>query len=216
MKRFLRPAAAALALVCAAILRPGDLRAATCTWDGSSNDWNTSTAHWSCGAIPGSGDSIVVGSGTVTLGTSHSVTGVTLTGGVIDGAGNLSVSGAFSWTGGTMSGSGTTTIAATSTLAINSGGVGIQRQITNNGTITWQAGQLQMSNGTIDNNATFTAQPDNSIANFGGTNAFHNNAAGTFTRDTGTGQMDMNIPFTNAGTLTVSTGEMRINGTGSS
>ena len=216
MKRYFRPAAAALALLGASLLLPHELRAATCTWDSTANDWNTSASHWSCGVIPGAGDSIVVSGGTLTISTSHSVTGVTHSAGTIDGAGNLNVSGAFSWTGGTTSGSGTTTIAATSTLTINSGAVGIQRTITNNGTITWVAGQLQMSNGTINNNATFTAQPNNNISNFGGTNAFNNNAAGTFTRNTGTGQLDMNIPLTNAGALTVSTGEMRINGGGSS
>ncbi len=57
-----------------------------------------------------------------------------------------------------------------------------------------------MINGTINNNATFTAQPDNAIGNFGGTNAFNNNASGTFTRNTGTGSLDINIPFINAGT----------------
>jgi len=122
------------------------------------------------------------------------------------------VSGAFSWTGGTMSGTGTTTITATSTLTINAGAVGVLRAITNNGTITWQAGQLQVVNGTIDNNATFTAQPDNSVANFGGTNAFNNNAGGTFTRNTGTGFLDINIPFTNAGTINANSGTLRFNG----
>ena len=139
-------------------------------------------------------------------------------GGTLAGSGNVTVASGktYAWTGGTMAGGATTTVASGGTLTINAGAVGVQRQITNNGTVTWVAGQLQMSNGTIDNNATFTAQPNNNIGNFGGTNAFHNNAAGTFTRNTGTGQLDMNIPFVNAGTLTVSTGEMRINGTGSS
>ena len=184
MKRFFRPAAAALALLGASLLLPHELRALSCTWDGSSNNWNTS-GSWSCSAVPGPSDSATINSGTVTLEASHSVKDVTLTGGTIDGAGDLNVSGAFSWTGGTMSGSGTTTIASAATLTINSGAVGVQRQITNNGTITWVAGQLQMSNGTINNNATFTAQPNNNIGNFGGTNAFNNNAAGTFTRNTG-------------------------------
>ncbi len=218
--RTFRAAITALALAGVLILLPRDLRAAaSCTWDGSSNDWDTLPTHWTgCGiAVPGASDTAIISSGTVTLfSTNHPVTGVTLSGGVINGAGDLTVSGAFSWTGGTMSGSGTTTIAATSTLTINAGAVGVQRTLTNNGTITWVAGQIQMVNGTIDNNATFTAQPDNSLGNFGGTNAFHNNASGTFTRNTGTGNLDIGIPFTNAGTTTVSTGTLRIQGGGTS
>ena len=36
----------------------------------------------------------------------------------------------------------------------------LQRVLTNNGTVTWTAGQIQVANGTINNNASFTAQPD--------------------------------------------------------
>jgi hypothetical protein len=132
-------------------------------------------------------------------------------GGTIDGAGDLTVSGAFSWSGGSMSGSGTTTIGATSTLTINASGIGLQRTLANNGTITWVAGQIQLANGgNIQNNAAFTAQPDNSIADFGSAGGFSNNVSGTLTRNTGTGQMVMGVPFTNAGTVTVSTGDFRI------
>ena len=56
---------------------------------------------------------------------------------------------------------------------------------------------------------TFTAQPDSSLANNGGTNVFNNNASGTFTRNTGTGNCDVNIPFNNAGTVNASSGTLR-------
>ena len=129
-------------------------------------------------------------------------------GGTLAGSGNVTVASGktYAWTGGTMSGGATTTIASGGTLTINSGAVGMQRRSPTTGRSRGWPAQLQMTNGTINNNATFTAQPNNNIGNFGGTNAFNNNAAGTFTRNTGTGQLDMNIPFTNAGTLTVSTG----------
>jgi hypothetical protein len=205
------PRPAALGLVGALLLAPRGLHAASCTWDNSSNDWSASTSHWSCGVIPGAADSVIINGGTVTLGTSHSVTDLTHTGGTIDGAGDLNVSGAFSWTAGAEAGSGTTTIGATSTLTINASGVSLQRTLTNNGTVTWVAGQIQFSNGgNIQNNAAFTAQPDNSIADFGSAGAFANNASGTFTRNTGTGQLFISVAFTNAGTVTVSTGELRI------
>jgi len=75
--------------------------------------------------------------------------------------------------------------------------------------VTWVSGQFAIGNGTVDNNGSFTAQPDNAIANAGGTNAFHNNAAGTFTRNTGTGNLDANVPFINAGTIHANSGTLR-------
>ena len=85
--------------------------------------------------------------------------------GTLAGSGNVTVASGktYAWTGGSMGGTGTTTVASGGTLTINAGEVGISRTLTNNGTVTWVAGQLQITNGTIDNNATFTAQPDNSV-----------------------------------------------------
>ena len=194
-----------------------DLFAAACTWDGSAGAW-TDGAKWSCASAPDAGDTATISAGTVTLSGNQAAGGLTFSGGTIDGAGNLALSGTSSWTGGSMSGTGTTTIAAGGTMTINALGtaVGISRTLTNNGTMTWVAGQLQFSGGTINNNLTFTAQPDNSMANFGGTNAFNNNAAGTFTRNTGAGDLNSGIPFNNAGTVTVSTGSLTLAGTGTS
>jgi hypothetical protein len=42
-----------------ALLAPGAASAATCTWLGGSGNWGTASA-WSCGAIPGSGDAVVI------------------------------------------------------------------------------------------------------------------------------------------------------------
>ncbi len=139
-------------------------------------------------------------------------------GGTLAGSGNVTVASGktYAWTGGTMAGGATTTIASGGTLTINSGAVGIQRTITNNGTITWVAGAAPDEQRHDQQQRDLHGAAGQHISNFGGTNAFNNNAAGTFTRNTGTGQLDMNIPFTNAGTLTVSTGELRINGGGSS
>jgi hypothetical protein len=84
--------------------------------------------------------------------------------------------------------------------------------LTNNGTVNWVSGQFGFANGTYNNNVTFIAKPDNNLANFGGTNAFNNNASGTFTRNTGTGNLDVGIPFINAGTVNVSSGTIRFLG----
>src|SRR5262245_48107300 len=101
-----------------------------------------------------------------------------VSGGVLGGVDVLTVDGAFNWTGGTQSGTGTTTIGATGTLTIG-GEVGLQRRVINNGTTVWSTGQISVINGTFINNNAFSAESDDSFANFGGSNAFNN--TGTFT-----------------------------------
>ncbi|HKF42754.1 MAG TPA: hypothetical protein VKG01_06630, partial [Thermoanaerobaculia bacterium] len=134
---------------------------------------------------------------------------VTMSAGTLQGDGTLTVNGLFAWSGGTMSGTGTTTIAAGATLTI-SGSVLLSRTIINNATTNWTAGQFAFNNGTFQNNASFNAPLSNNITNGGGTNAFNNNASSTFTRDTATGILVVGIPFTNAGTVNVNTGTLRI------
>ncbi|MEK7856029.1 MAG: Ig-like domain-containing protein, partial [Acidobacteriota bacterium] len=62
-------------------------------------------------------------------------------GGAIQGAGNLTISGAMDWQSGTMSGTGTTQIASTGTLNISgaSSKTLTQRVINNSGTVNWSA-----------------------------------------------------------------------------
>ncbi len=193
------------------------------------NNYDVTAGTFNVGTLTLSGGTINMTPGTYTVATANLISSTynlnkasaasnwTQSGGSLSGSGAVTIASGktYTWTAGGMAGTGTTTIAAGGTLTI-SGTVGVGRTITNNGTISWTAGQIQMVDGTIDNNAAFTAQPDNSMANFGGTNAFNNNASGTFTRNTGTGFLDINIPFTNVGTTTVSTGTLRIAGGGTS
>ena len=48
----------------AAVTNKATVPFATCTWDGTSGDW-TNTAKWSCGAVPGPGDTATINGGTV-------------------------------------------------------------------------------------------------------------------------------------------------------
>src|SRR5262249_27259344 len=82
----------------------------------------------------------------------------------------------------------------------------------NNGTTNWTAGQFTFSNGDFENNSSFNAPLNNSLASGGGTNLFNNNASGTFTRNTGTGTLTVGIPFNNAGIVNASTGTLAFNG----
>src|SRR5215475_3354747 len=98
---------------------------------------------------------------------------LTLSSGTLSGSSAVPVDGAFNWTGGTQSGTGTTTIGATGTLTIG-GEVGLQRRLINNGTTVWSAGRIDVQNGTFINNNAFSAESDDTFENFGGSNAFNN------------------------------------------
>src|SRR5262245_39704055 len=140
-----------------------------------------------------------------------------MSGGVLSGGDDLTVNGAFNWSGGTQSGTGTTTIGATGTLTID-GEVGLQRRVINNGTTVWSAGRIGAQNGTFTNNNAFSAEGDDSVADFGGSNAFNN--TGTLTKSPGAGSTTVNIPFNNSGTVNVNSGTLVLNeggiGTGGS
>ena len=63
--------------------------------------------------------------------------------GTLGGTGNVTFAGASTWTGGTMSGSGQTTIGSGGTLSISAGStVFLERLLVNKGTTTWTAGDL--------------------------------------------------------------------------
>ena len=130
--------------------------------------------------------------------------------GTLGGTGNVTVSGAFSWTGGTQQGTGTTTIASTGTLTI--GGPNTKtiddRTLANNGTVNWQAGQINVFNGAlIENAGTFDIGFDGTLGGFGTPSQFHN--TGTLRKSAGTGIATINVPLNNDGTLQIATGIVR-------
>ena len=129
---------------------------------------------------------------------------LTLSGGTLDGTGNLTVSGAFSWTGGTQQGTGTTTIASTGTLTIGTTATKTidDRTLANNGTVNWQAGQINAFNGAlIENAGTFDIGFDGTLGGFGTPSRFHN--TGTLRKSAGAGIATINVPLDNDGTGTV-------------
>src|SRR5262245_39104858 len=160
------------------------------------------------GATYDIGGSTTVNGGTVSF--TGMVTNVgnplTLSSGILSGSSAVPVTGAFNWTGGTQSGTGTTTIGATGTLTID-GEVGLQRRVINNGTTVWSAGRIGAQNGTFINNNAFSAEGDDSVADFGGSNGFNN--TGTLTKSPGAGSTTVNIPFNNSGTVNLNSGTLR-------
>jgi hypothetical protein len=160
--------------------------------------------------------------GTATMTQAMTVGGLEMSGGTLEGAQNLTATGASSWTGGQMRGSGTTTFSGalalggtTSVLDVTSGG----RTVVFAGTTTWTntfnsgarirtgAGATLRNAGTWWDNTAFATQVSN---DFGGANSSFVNA-GTY-RKTGGATTTFFVPFTNDGAIEANAGTLAMNG----
>jgi hypothetical protein len=186
---------------------------------GQTLQFNSSTYTLGTGAaLNGSGDYDING-GSVVNDISLTVVNVTLEKtATLSGPGTLTVSTAFNWStgGGTMNGSGTTTIESGATLTLTGPNDFVLSNYTldNAGTTTWSGrGNLDVNAGSVfSNTGTFTVQTD---ANIQGSGTFSN--AGTFTKTSprGTGTTRIDPTFNNTGTVTVTSGVLQLNGGGS-
>jgi hypothetical protein len=172
----------------------------------------TGTTLGGTGTIDASSATIDV-AGTVTDNASMS----TLSGGTLTGPGTLTYNNTLSWTGGTMAGIGSTVISATGTLDVQAVTLDTRTLMTA-GIVNWTG-----TNSTIyvlkraawTNTNKFNAAGDNSMVSLGAIGSFSN--AGTFTKSSsGTGTTSMQLPFTNSGTITVSSGVLSLGGAGGS
>jgi hypothetical protein len=229
----------AIALACGAATAPA--KAANVSWVGPNASFWDLAANWDP-ALPGATSDVLLGafdttfrSGTVTVqsfngtgtlsvtGGSLSTTaasstgGLNLSAGAIGGTGNISIANTWNWTGGLMTGTGTTFANG----AVNITGAAV-KQISGNriinlaGTTTWSGNTasnnnaLQFAGGTLNNNGTFNDQ--NSFASFidaaGGTNAFNN--IGTYNKQSNT--VTSVEVFNNSGTTNVNAGTMLMQG----
>jgi uncharacterized repeat protein (TIGR01451 family) len=190
--------------------------AATCIWNNSTGNWSD-IARWSCGAVPGAGDTATINGGTVTVVQEVTVQGLTFTGGTLQGSNTLTVTDVMTWTGGTQQGSGATAIASGATLNVTGYVLLRQRTLNNAGTVNWTAA----NNWYIDTNAvlnnlagaTFNAQA--SDVNLGAINGIFNNQ-GTFIRSGPGVSYVTALSFNNSGTVQVVSGVLRLDGGGTS
>ena len=203
-------------------------------WDVASN--------WSTGAVPQPGDHVIIdrpagdftityrsgftalsslnckekliiSGGTLSLADFSQIENkLSLTLGTLTGTGDINVGGSFTWSGGTMSGSGRTLIPAGATMTI-SGDVSLNgRTLNNAGTITWSAGLILSGGGAVINNlagANFNTTFGGSSA---GTRTFNN--AGTFRKTGGTGPTTIDDVFNNSGSVLVENGTLTLSGNG--
>src|SRR3989441_512355 len=177
--------------------------------------------NWNGISITGGGPTVISGGTASTTGANGSVN-LTLSGGTLTGGGGLTITGTMSWTGGLMSGTRTTPIAARATL--NNRGTApealSQRTLTNNGTTTWAGtGTISSGDGAVFSNqagATFSIQNDSAFDNsqFGTLTQFNNN--GTVTKSPGTGITTFSVAFNNGNVVNVQTGTLRLASGGTS
>ncbi len=131
-----------------------------------------------------------------------------LNGGAIGGDGNLNLTGNLDWEGGMISGNGSVALGATGVLSVGSAGVNrtLSRAVNNSGVINL-LGSLTLSNGIINNLAggVMTANVGTTLAiNGSGINRIVN--AGLMNVTAGT--LAVNEPFSNTGSVSVSSGAM--------
>jgi fibronectin-binding autotransporter adhesin len=151
--------------------------------------------------------------GTITVNTDLSVANCTMTGGTLNGASSLAVTGTFDWSGGDLDGAGTTNVSSGGTLNISSantksltGG----HTLTNQGTALWSGiGPISGNNGSMLNSSgTFTAQSDATLSGIIFT------STGTFTKAVGLAGQSTDFVsdvFNNTGTTIVQQGTLELN-----
>lgn len=207
-----------------------DYRAVTSgNWSSAANWQRYNGTTWVSSGVPSSGgsetitipfgttitldlntnlDQLVI-AGTLTLPAGDSLnivngtgTDLTLTG-TVNGAGNIFInSGALlDMQGGTMSGTGITTVPLGGTLNISNSTVTIDRVINNNGTINWTSGTINGS-GTFNNNNIF-----NDVTTFGGSFSAVLNNYLTFTKNSNNQNIFFGA-FNNSGTVNIQQGNI--------
>ncbi|HUR78554.1 MAG TPA: Calx-beta domain-containing protein [Acidimicrobiales bacterium] len=155
-------------------------------------------------------DELTVTAGIVLIPENLAANTVALNGGTINGAGDLSVAGAFSWQRGIMSGAGTTTIDGPLTLNTTGKKTLGSRTLATNGATTWSDGVLAFVNASIANAGDFhISAPVTSTKN--GTASFMNGATGTLRRS-GAGVATLASSVTNNGIIDVAAGTLTLSG----
>jgi hypothetical protein len=152
-----------------------------------------------------------VASGTVNFARDVSVANLTLSGGSLTGLGPVTVTGVMNWTGGTLSGIGTTTVAASAVLNLR-GGTLDGYTLNNAGRVVWTQGTFSFSHGAVFNNlatGTFEARTASSLG--GSTTVIGTfNNAGAFLESLSSGQTSVDIVFNNTGSVEVQAGVLQL------
>jgi hypothetical protein len=183
-----------------------------------------STYVLQAGASETGAGTLQVSGGTLTVAADVAVQNLVVSSGTLNGATTLTLMGACTWSGGTMGGTGTTTVASGASLALpGTSATSLDtRQLINSGTITLAgASNLVARNGaTVTNQAgaVFDIQSNNSLVLFAGSQASFNNA-GTLRKSNGSGLSTIGVTLSNmgpTGIVSVQTGTLNLAGGGNS
>gem|GEM_PF-1940831 len=220
----------------------------------ASGTWATAS-NWTAGIVPSSSDVACVPSGAVVTTTATAQAGVvwapdakivvaagslivsdtvtasqlrdlTLSGGQLDGAATINVSGALDWAQGSMVGSGATVLGSTGTGTIHAGAYGLvtlaTRTLRNDGTLSFSSGSLRGDTGAlIDNRGTFRVDSQDSTysqgsgmyTNYNGAQARISNT-GTIVKSSGTGRTWIGYAIDNDGIVSAQSGDLYFYGGG--
>ena len=184
-----------------------------CTWDGSTGNWSNAS-KWSCGYVPTTLDNIVINSGTVTLDVvdAHIFT-FNLSGGILNSGGNnLTLSGALTWSGGTLGGSGTMEVMGAATIT-NAPTLDTRTlKLSGSGTINGSFNTNNGANLLIPTGKTLICTVNSDVV-WGG-NGGTLTVAGTFSK-MGTGVLELGFQnVQNTGTVNVSGNTLRMGADG--
>lgn len=139
----------------------------------------------------------------------------TIAGGVFTGIPGVTVAGAVTWTAGSLGGEGQLVVSPGATLTISGGASkSLGRTLSNNGTLVWSGGTLQLNAATIINaaGATFTFSVTGGLSSVGDS-AINN--SGTLIKTGGLAASFENagVQFSNFGTLTLQGGSLTLQST---
>jgi len=182
------------------------------------------TTNFGSGAVLTSLGALSIGGGTANFVTGSPVTVPSFnhTGGTLTGTDTVNIGGQYAWSGGTQAGAGITN--ANGGVQISGGGHYLDTRTLNNAspaTATWTAGWIYLYNGATINNpsgATFAIQTtgDHGFSPQGGAQPRFNNG-GALTKTITSSTTDFNSTlFNNTGSVSVSTGNLLLNGGGTS
>jgi hypothetical protein len=207
------------------------LTGATVRFNGGTHSFSASSSVSGAGTIDfAGGTATVVGSYSVS-GTSTEISGGTvffqntttpatmttlrMTGGIMDGPGDVQISSLLEWSGGMMTGGGRTVVTASATGQFSgiAGRTLAARTLDNQGAITWTAGGFTVNNGTVIQNASAASIDIQGDLVWGWTGGAEPSLVndGTLRRSAGTGTTTIDFGVVNNGTLDVQTGTVDLN-----
>src|ERR1041385_8217612 len=173
----------------------GSLGATTFTASQSGN-WS-SASTWGGAGVPGAGDTASITSFTVTLDGPVTVANLTVTNATINGSQALTVTSAFNWNGGTLTGGGTTSIPSGSTMTLGGYGNLDGRSLSVGGTLNITSSYYfyMLNNASLTNTGLIDFLGDGGIYQNGALGTMSIASSGTIRKSGGTGAANLAMPL---------------------